>query len=106
MLRCFVGLVILLSVRSVLACTAFFMFDGIRAIAGQNEDWIDPNTQIWFVPASPDSHAIVYFGFGKGRYPAGGISYPKSKILDLGIKDIAEITNTEDFYGFSAAGNE
>src|SRR5262245_2964582 len=42
----------------VLPCTVFFAFDGKVALAGSNEDWADPNTQVWFVPATKDNYGI------------------------------------------------
>jgi hypothetical protein len=55
------------------ACTAFFAFDGRVAIAGQNEDWDDTNTQYWSVPKTSTTLGVLYFGFGRGNYPQGGI---------------------------------
>lgn len=55
------------------ACTAFFAFDGRVAIAGQNEDWDDTNTQYWSVPRTSTTFGVLYFGFGRGDYPQGGI---------------------------------
>src|SRR5262249_61486698 len=55
------------------ACTVFCAFDGRVALAGSNEDWADPNTQLWVVPATKDTYGIVYFGFGRGGYPPRGV---------------------------------
>src|SRR5262245_6914450 len=82
------------------ACTVFFAFDGKVALAGSNEDWSDPNTQVWFVPATKDSHGIVYFGFGGGEYPRGGVSRHKLQIPDEGITKI----RPEDLYGLPQGG--
>jgi penicillin V acylase-like amidase (Ntn superfamily) len=81
-------------------CTVFFAFDGKSALAGSNEDWADPNTQMWFVPATKDSYGIVYFGFGKGDYPKGGVSSRTLKIPDGGITQI----NPTDLYGHPQCG--
>ena len=81
---------------SVAACTVFVAFEGKLALAGNNEDWGDPNTQMWFVPATKDNYGIVYFGFGQGSIltwasptalqmcrqslcPAGGLSVREPK---------------------------
>ncbi len=45
------------------ACTVFYAFDGENALAGDNEDWIDRRTQIWFIPATDR------FGTGRGVAP-------------------------------------
>ena len=29
-------------------CTVFYATDGSVTLAGNNEDWSDPNTKIWF----------------------------------------------------------
>lgn len=81
-------------------CTVFFAFDGKVALAASNEDWADPNTQIWFVPATKGNYGIVYFGFGRGEYPPGGVSRHKLKIPDAGITKI----NPEDLYGLPQGG--
>src|ERR687898_500317 len=70
------------------SCTVFFVFDGKLALAGSNEDWADPNTQMWFVPATKDNYGIVYFGFGRGEYPPGGVSRHDLKIPGGGITKI------------------
>ena len=85
---------------SVSACTIFFVSDGTLALAGSNEDWADPNTQMWFVPATKGNYGIVYFGFGRGDYPPGGVSRHKLKIPDGGIAKI----NPEDLYGLPQGG--
>jgi penicillin V acylase-like amidase (Ntn superfamily) len=81
-------------------CTVFFAFDGKSALAGSNEDWADPNTQMWFVPATKDTYGIVYFGFGKEEYPKGGVSSRKLTIPDGGITQI----NPADLYGLPQCG--
>jgi hypothetical protein len=82
------------------ACTVFFVFDGKLALAGDGEDWIDPNTQVWFVPHTEKNFGIVYFGFGTGEYPKNGIrlAQPKKKIDNLFEMD------PTDAYGFPQAG--
>src|SRR5262249_36631335 len=94
-------LVLLLMARTPASgCTVFFAFDGKVALAGSNEDWADPNTQVWFVPATDDTYGIVYFGFGRGDYPPGGVSHRQLKIPEQGITKI----NPEDLYGLPQGG--
>ena len=33
------------------ACTIFVLTDAQRALFCNNEDWVNPKTRIWFVPA-------------------------------------------------------
>src|SRR5262249_49099104 len=80
--------------------TVFFASDGKVALAGSNEDWADPNTQLWFVPATKDTYGIVYFGFGRGEYPPGGVSRRTLKIPEGGITKL----NPEDLYGLPQGG--
>jgi hypothetical protein len=99
--RCVLVLAIFLIANSpVFSCTVFFAFDGQLALAGSNEDWADPNTQMWFVPATKDNYGIVYFGFGTGEYPKGGVSNHKLKIPEGGITKL----NPEDLYGLPQGG--
>lgn len=102
-LRAILALSLLLAAfsRAADACTVCFIFDGKLALAGDNEDWFDDHTQLWFVPATADSHGIIYFGYGAGEYPAGGIQMPKIKEIPEG--GFAAI-KTADIYGFPQAG--
>lgn len=45
------------------ACTMYKITKDGKTILGNNEDWITPNTQIWFENKSPDSYAVMYVGF-------------------------------------------
>ena len=47
------------------ACTVFYASIGDVVLAGNNEDWKNPNTKIWFVPAKEGKYGGVYFGFDK-----------------------------------------
>ena len=91
---------LVIAISSVRACTVFFAYDGQSAPAGSNEDWADPNTQVWFVPATKETYGIVYFGYGKGEYPKGGVSSRTLKIPEGGITGI----NPEDLYGLPQGG--
>lgn len=83
------------------ACSVFYIFDGKLALAGDSEDWIDPNSQVWFVPKTATTHGVVYFGFGLGEYPKDGIkSGGDEKIPEGGVIDI----KPSDVYGFPQSG--
>jgi penicillin V acylase-like amidase (Ntn superfamily) len=47
------------------ACTVFCASKSDVVLAGNNEDWKNPNTKIWFVPAKDGKYGGVYFGFDK-----------------------------------------
>jgi penicillin V acylase-like amidase (Ntn superfamily) len=56
---------LLLSYEHPSACTVFYASIGDVVLAGNNEDWKNPNTKIWFVPAKDGKYGGVYFGFDK-----------------------------------------
>ncbi len=45
------------------ACTMYKITKNGKTIIGNNEDWITPNTQIWFENKDVDSYAVMYVGF-------------------------------------------
>ena len=54
------------------ACTIFVLTDGDQALFCNNEDWSNPKTRIWFLPA--DNHyGCVYVGFDNG-WAQGGMN--------------------------------
>lgn len=55
------------------ACTAFVIYRSGQALAGNNEDFWNPNTKMWFVPAEGEGYGRVYFGFDN-YYPQGGMN--------------------------------
>jgi hypothetical protein len=55
------------------ACTIFVLTDTNRALFCNNEDWSDPKTRIWFLPASEGCFGAVYVGFDNG-YAQGGMN--------------------------------
>lgn len=83
-------------------CSVFTVYDGKLALAGDSEDWIDPNTQVWFVPKGTKTFGVVYFGFGTGEYPPGGLQLraPKKPLTQGGIIEM----DPTDAYGFPQAG--
>lgn len=54
-------------------CTIVTMARDGRVLIGNNEDWTDPRSKIWFVPASEDGFGRVLFGF-ENRFIQGGIN--------------------------------
>src|SRR5688572_21930231 len=54
-------------------CTVFLAAHGGVVLAGNNEDWTDKDTKIWFHPSDERSFGRVYFGFGNG-FPQGGMN--------------------------------
>ena len=54
-------------------CTIFYAADDHVALAGNNEDWSNPYTYVWFVPSEEGKYGRVYFGFEDG-FPQGGVN--------------------------------
>ena len=45
------------------ACTAFYaVYEGL-ILAGNNEDWWNPKTKMWFLSPGGNKYGRVYFGF-------------------------------------------
>ena len=55
------------------ACTAFCAVGEGQILVGNNEDWDNPRTKIWFLPAKPGSYGRVYTGFDD-MTPQGGMN--------------------------------
>ncbi len=55
------------------ACTVFYIYKNGKILGGANEDWKDPNTRMWFYPASEKNHGWVKFGFSSG-FPQAGMN--------------------------------
>jgi uncharacterized protein DUF3738 len=60
--------------RAVSACTAFCAVgsDG-QVLVGNNEDWANPRSKLWFMPAKPGAYGRMYVGFDDMR-PFGGMN--------------------------------
>jgi len=57
----------------VSACTMVMVAKGDVILAGNNEDWRDPDTKMWVYPASKNKYGRICFGFGNG-YTQGGMN--------------------------------
>jgi hypothetical protein len=64
--------VVLLAVPT-LPCTGFLVCGDGKILFGNNEDYWDTETQIWFVPAQGERHGVMYLGFSNG-FPQGGMN--------------------------------
>lgn len=47
--------------------------DGKVVLGGNNEDWSDTNTKVWFYPSEGENYGWVKFGFA-GGFPQGGMN--------------------------------
>ena len=64
---------------SVQACTIFVLTDGKRVLFCNNEDWANPRSRLWFVPASEGRYGCAFVGFdnawGQGGLNTEGLAY-------------------------------
>lgn len=70
-----------LNTINVLPCTMFTKTENGRTLVGNNEDWINPFSKVWFKPAKENKYGAIYFGFADQR-PFGGIN-EKGLVVDL-----------------------
>lgn len=61
------------SAGPALPCSAFLLADGGRVLFANNEDYWDPETRVWFVPAKGERHGVMYLGYANG-FPQGGLN--------------------------------
>jgi hypothetical protein len=54
-------------------CTVLYATDGELMLGGNNEDYVNPLTKVWFVPGEAGSFGRVYFGFDD-YHPQGGMN--------------------------------
>jgi hypothetical protein len=74
--------ILLLAGKSVFpakGCTIFVLTDGERTLFFNNEDWSNPVSRVWFVPAPEGFHSCVYVGFenngAEGGMNSAGLAF-------------------------------
>ena len=67
------GALATLTVQNADACTIFVLTDAKRAVFCNNEDWSNPKSRIWFVPAGDGHLGCAYVGFDNG-WAQGGLN--------------------------------
>jgi hypothetical protein len=55
------------------SCTVFYASDGELALGGNNEDYWDPFTYVWFLPSEEGEYGRAYFGY-EDFLPQGGVN--------------------------------
>jgi hypothetical protein len=56
-----------------IGCTAFCASDANQVLVGNNEDYNNPRTRIWFVPGKSGTFGRMYVGFDN-MFPQGGMN--------------------------------
>lgn len=54
------------------SCTIAVSTDGRTVMAGNNEDYVDPRTALWFIPATDETYGRVLWGYDRYLYPYQG----------------------------------
>lgn len=67
-------------------CTVFYAADEQVSLGGNNEDYRNPLTKVWFVPARGGQYGRVYFGFDD-FWPQGGMNDQGLFFDGLGIDE-------------------
>lgn len=68
-----IGFLIGFSYLPVAACTGIVVNDDSRVLVGNNEDWYNMRTKVWFVQPINDRYGCVFFGFDNLN-PQGGMN--------------------------------
>ena len=69
----FFCLLLLYPFVQVQGCTIFVLTDGKRTMFFNNEDYSNPVTRIWFLPATKKFYGTAYVGFNDG-WAQGGVN--------------------------------
>ena len=68
-----VSFLLLVAPPLLLPCTIFTLSRRGKVLVGNNEDWSDKQTRMWFIPGTRDTFGVVYFGF-ENLFPQGGMN--------------------------------
>ena len=81
-------------------CTVLYMTDGISFFGGNNEDYMNPLTKMWFIPGENGDYGRVYFGF-EDLHAQGGMNEQGLFFDGLGIDDmcLADTEGKEEYLG-------
>jgi hypothetical protein len=74
-------------------CSVIYDTDGIHMLGGNNEDYFNPSTKVWFIPREEGSYGKVYFGFNDYR-AQGGMNDQGLFFDALGLDDVYIIDTT------------
>ncbi len=95
-------LFVLVSARPAVGCTIVMVSKEGVHLVGNNEDWRDSNTWMWFYPAADGEYGRVCFGFGQAfGYAQGGMNDQGLAIDGNGLEETGwqRDPNKEDFRG-------
>lgn len=75
------------------ACSMYKITNNGKTIVGNNEDWHNPNTQMWFEPGTGDEYGVMNVGFNN-NFAQGGIN-EAGLMFDGFAMPYLEVKNTE-----------
>ncbi len=83
---------IVLPSETLFSCTMFTLTKNGKTLVGNNEDWRNPNTKMWFVLPEEGKYGIVYFGFDD-LTPQGGMN-DQGLVFDYMATQPLEVKNS------------
>lgn len=96
------GLCVLLPNQQGHACTIVVKADAATILVGNNEDYYDPRTRLWFIPGTDELHGRVIWGYDRYTNPSQGGMNERGLFIDInavsftGWRDDPEIPNAND----------
>lgn len=70
---CLIFVLCLFAIDTAYSCTIVMAAKDGKVLAGNNEDWKNHNTKVWFIPASKGKYGRICLGFDDG-YAQGGMN--------------------------------
>ncbi|MFX0173768.1 MAG: carcinine hydrolase/isopenicillin-N N-acyltransferase family protein [Candidatus Hodarchaeota archaeon] len=93
--------VIIATIRFVSACTIFTSSYGDTVLFGNNEDWTNPNTYIWFELSENNQYGGVYLGFNDFHSQGGmnekGLCFDANGLPRISLNSHPELPYTEEW---------
>jgi hypothetical protein len=76
--------------RPDMGCTVIYAYDGQVALGGNNEDYQDPFTKVWFLPPEEGKYGRVYFGYD--NFVWGGVMNDQGLCFDaLAVDELVRV---------------
>lgn len=84
----FLSFLCLIGVKSGFSCTIVIKANDDILLAGNNEDYIEPRTKIWFFPSTGEDYGRVIWGFDRYLYPYQGGMNDRGLFVDINALSI------------------
>ena len=65
------------------ACTIVMKTNGATVLVGNNEDFLEPRTKVWFLSRSDDAHGRMIWGYDRYLYPYQGGMNEHGLFIDI-----------------------